>query len=478
MNRTDILDARGDSARGDGAADAGRSLSGILRDRVRYARMDQALKAVAFGSFVAVAVMLVLVVLGHALAAVWVGGIALSAAVTARFLAATQGASAVIASSATAAVATIGAGLTVGASWWETVIALAAIGVTLIPINRRRTRLPVVPVVIAGQWSTVALMLLGKWISVAAPVAALALCIALVYAVGDRASDQRVARAKARSGIQARTMPVDPMAIGTKVPPAMSVRNIEVGIEAEQETASVLSTLGPEYIVLHSRKIPGSAADLDHLVIGPHGVALVDSKFRAGEMSYRELDFGQVDERVLPDGHSARGRTDASGNALPPLQEAAVDAAMETDDAASPDQPDEALPQAALEARQRAYEVFRVAEFSGKPEKVGEWYLNGYPASAALASSTAWEAAQIEKALKMPEGTTIPVLLSIHGARMDREAAAIPLFDSVGVYERDAVVTHSRGIAAAIRELPTVITEQQKIDDLAVVVDDLFPRYS
>ena len=120
--------------------------------------------------------------------------------------------------------------------------------------------------------------------------------------------------------------------------------------------------------------------------------------------------------------------------------------------------------------------MFRVSEFAGKPTRVGEWYLNGFPASAALASSTSWEASQIEKALKMPEGTTIPVLLSIYGARMDRESATIPLFDKVGLHERDAIVCHVRAIAEEIRQLPRIIADQTKIDDLAVVIDDLFPQ--
>lgn len=462
MNSPDILDTRGDSARGDQLADVAGSLRGILRDRDRYEKLQSILYAVLFAAIGAVIAMVVLVVTGHSLIAAWVGGGALLISVVARFYTATRGASVLLGSAAGAAIATTAVAFQIDVTWLEALIAVAAIGVTLTPINRRRTRLPVVPVMAVGQWTTVALMFLTQWITFAPPVLALVLCSVLAWAVADRAADQRVMQAKSRSQIQAKTMPIEPLGLGVRIPPPMSVRNIEVGIEAEQATAEELSKLGAEYIVLHSRRIPGSNADLDHIVIGPHGVALVDSKYRTGEMTYRELDL-QV-------------ASSPEASALESAQEAAVDAAAEADDVAPADQPDEALPQSAVEVRRKAYETFRASEFAGKPAKVGEWFLNGYPASAALASSTAWEAGQIEQALKMPEGTTIPVLLSIHGARMDRESETIPLFDKVGLYERDAIVCHVRGVAEEIRQLPRLLNEQTKIDDLAIVVDDLFPK--
>lgn len=475
MNPPDILATQGDRARGDQVADAGRSLRGILRDRSRYEKASQVLTIISLLIVAATIGVVVLAILGHVTAAMWVAGLSLGVAVACSFASATQGATAVLASASMAAIGTVAAAVSTGAAWWEALAGLAAIGLTLIPMNKRRTRVPMLPVVAGGQWSIVVLMLLGQWIGVAAPIAAVALAIAVVYIVPDRAADVRVAAAKQRSAISAELYSEEGTIVGVKVPPAMSERNIAVGIEAEQATAEQLATLGPEYIVLHSRKIRHSAADLDHLVIGPHGVALVDSKFRAGEMTYREMDFRDVTDDVVPVGQLSAEA--AEGQPLAPLEEAAVDAAMKARDEAPDDSPDEALSEAALEARQRAYEVFRVAEFAGQSEQVGEWYLNGFPASAALASSTSWEASQIEKALKMPDEVRMPVLLSIHGARLDRPSASIPLFTASGIYEREALVTHSAGIADAIRELPRIIDDPSKIDDLAVVVDDLFPRY-
>ncbi|MFE5730238.1 nuclease-related domain-containing protein [Streptomyces sp. NPDC056528] len=52
-----------------------------------------------------------------------------------------------------------------------------------------------------------------------------------------------------------------------------------VGAEGEQATARMLAPLARRgYAVLHDRAIPGSRANLDHLIAGPAGVLLIDSK--------------------------------------------------------------------------------------------------------------------------------------------------------------------------------------------------------
>ncbi|MFD8025454.1 nuclease-related domain-containing protein [Streptomyces lavendulae] len=51
------------------------------------------------------------------------------------------------------------------------------------------------------------------------------------------------------------------------------------GAAGEEATARLLRPLARRgYAVLHDRSIPGSRANIDHLVAGPFGVALVDSK--------------------------------------------------------------------------------------------------------------------------------------------------------------------------------------------------------
>ncbi len=75
------------------------------------------------------------------------------------------------------------------------------------------------------------------------------------------------------------------------------------GAEGERRTAQLLAPLRHlGWTVLHDRRIPGSAANIDHLVIGPSGVWLVDSK------SWR----GRV--KVLGDGRLWYGRRCLDGD--------------------------------------------------------------------------------------------------------------------------------------------------------------------
>ncbi len=50
------------------------------------------------------------------------------------------------------------------------------------------------------------------------------------------------------------------------------------GAIGEEKTEKWLRRLGPQFRVLHDLAIPGSKANIDHLVIGPTGVFVVDSK--------------------------------------------------------------------------------------------------------------------------------------------------------------------------------------------------------
>lgn len=69
------------------------------------------------------------------------------------------------------------------------------------------------------------------------------------------------------------------------------------GAEGERRTAQLLAPLRHlGWTVLHDRRIPGSAANVDHLVVGPSGVWVVDSKLWRGRV------------RVLGDGRLWYGR--------------------------------------------------------------------------------------------------------------------------------------------------------------------------
>jgi hypothetical protein len=57
------------------------------------------------------------------------------------------------------------------------------------------------------------------------------------------------------------------------------------GAAGERRTARLLNQLERQgWVVLHDLAIPGSRANLDHLVIGPGGVFVVDSKLYRGRL--------------------------------------------------------------------------------------------------------------------------------------------------------------------------------------------------
>jgi hypothetical protein len=57
------------------------------------------------------------------------------------------------------------------------------------------------------------------------------------------------------------------------------------GAKGEQRTARRLRRLGRGWTVFHDLAIPGSRANADHLVIGPPGVFLIDSKHYRGRLT-------------------------------------------------------------------------------------------------------------------------------------------------------------------------------------------------
>jgi hypothetical protein len=65
------------------------------------------------------------------------------------------------------------------------------------------------------------------------------------------------------------------------------------GAAGEQATARLLARLGRHgYAVLHDRTVPGSRANLDHLVIGPAGVTYIDTKAWRSKRSTVTLEDG------------------------------------------------------------------------------------------------------------------------------------------------------------------------------------------
>lgn len=84
-----------------------------------------------------------------------------------------------------------------------------------------------------------------------------------------------------------------------------------IGAEGEERLAAELATV-PNLLMLHDRKIPGTQANLDHIVIGTGGVFVVDAKNHQGRIEIRDrgglfrsdhrLTVGRRDQSALADG--------------------------------------------------------------------------------------------------------------------------------------------------------------------------------
>jgi hypothetical protein len=75
-----------------------------------------------------------------------------------------------------------------------------------------------------------------------------------------------------------------------------SVRSWEVGSVGEMQLGARLDEFRDRgFGVLHDRRIPGSKANIDHLVVGPAGVFVIDAKRYTGKVERR--DRGWIFER-------------------------------------------------------------------------------------------------------------------------------------------------------------------------------------
>lgn len=85
-------------------------------------------------------------------------------------------------------------------------------------------------------------------------------------------------------------------------PESQSTKAWKVGAEGEQRVAEVMATAtGVE--VLRDRRVPGSRANIDHIVVGPQGVFVVDAKKYTGAVEVRDVgSFFRLDERLYVNG--------------------------------------------------------------------------------------------------------------------------------------------------------------------------------
>ncbi len=71
-----------------------------------------------------------------------------------------------------------------------------------------------------------------------------------------------------------------------------SAERWERGAEGERKTAELLEPLTARgYVVLHDLAVPGSRANIDHVVVGPSGVTVIDSKAYRAKLT---IDHGTL----------------------------------------------------------------------------------------------------------------------------------------------------------------------------------------
>lgn len=99
-----------------------------------------------------------------------------------------------------------------------------------------------------------------------------------------------------------------------------------LGADGERELAAVLERrLTASAVVLHSRRVPGTRGDIDHLVVAPSGLWILDAKNHVGPVACRAVGRGStVDLRLVVNG---RDRTALLSNVG--WQVAAVRAALD-----------------------------------------------------------------------------------------------------------------------------------------------------
>jgi hypothetical protein len=95
------------------------------------------------------------------------------------------------------------------------------------------------------------------------------------------------------------------------------------GAIGEGDTARVLARLPPGFVVLHDRSIPGSKANIDHIVIGPPGVFVVETKRYSGRLTIRGNDIfvagrrrTEIIEQTRREADVVRRTLDSEGEAI------------------------------------------------------------------------------------------------------------------------------------------------------------------
>ncbi len=95
-----------------------------------------------------------------------------------------------------------------------------------------------------------------------------------------RLADPAAQAGAARAGVSAQSKAEELRARAAEL--ESQADNWERGAEGERMTAAALASLPDSWVVVHDLHVPGSRANVDHVVVGPNGVWVVDSKAYSG----------------------------------------------------------------------------------------------------------------------------------------------------------------------------------------------------
>lgn len=101
--------------------------------------------------------------------------------------------------------------------------------------------------------------------------------------------------------------------------PRQSTTAWATGAAGEERTADYLDPLAAEgFVIFHDRKVPMSRANIDHIVVGPTGVFVVETKNVAGDFRVRG-DEVRIGGRRVALVDEVRREVDATWNAVAPV---------------------------------------------------------------------------------------------------------------------------------------------------------------
>jgi hypothetical protein len=115
-----------------------------------------------------------------------------------------------------------------------------------------------------------------------------------------------------------------------------SIRAWRTGARGEGKLAEALATV-PGIIALHDRRIPGSSGNIDHVVIGPSGLFVVDAKLYRGLIRVRERGgFFRRDDRLYVGCRDCSNLVDGLERQVQAVADALDDAGVSNDVAITP----------------------------------------------------------------------------------------------------------------------------------------------